>query len=98
MARFGLALTFLLIGYIAYILYLDAQSEQQVYEFCNRWSPTNPISEVTRNIDDQFVFNDDKSNNVLLITKSAQLPLQSSYSCQIEYSQQRIVSLAVLKQ
>jgi hypothetical protein len=92
-----LMLLFVLGGLVS-CQYIDAQNEQRVYDFCNRWSPTNPLETILREVSDDFVISDDQNNRLLYITKPTQWPFLPEYSCQIHYQQQRVVSLAVVKQ
>lgn len=98
MARIILFIVFLLVGYTAFLLYSNAKNEQLVYDFCNRWSPTNPVGQVLENVNPVFKVTNDENQGMLTITRSGALPLQSKYSCQIEYSNQRVVSLTVIKE
>lgn len=98
MARIVLFLVLLLVGYTAFLLYSNAKNEQLVYDFCNRWSPTNPLIQVMEAIEPGFNVANDENRGILTITKEVQLPLQSTYSCQIEYSNQRVVRLTVIKE
>jgi hypothetical protein len=83
---------------LACLQYLDAQNEQQVYDFCNQWSSTNPLQPILNAAGNQFVVTDDKAKGRLSVSKQSQVPLLPDYSCIIHYNQQRVVSLEVVKQ